>query len=260
MRTIIILLTASFFISTATAQTEEEQVKQIRKQFKWVNAQKDYKTIELNNMDFLDHATDNGASITAYYKNNKLYKIVEVVGISMGLLNSEYYFWDNELFFVYHTEKMFKEIKDAQGYFIEFDYSNTELKYEDRQYYNKGNTVRRIKKGEIVSSEIDYLKHCKKIKPIADNKIKYKAKYDMLQGKWTDEGDKLSTLEFDGLVQTTYYENEYIDNSRIKIEDNYFNTKSFEDNSENKYQIMELTPQVFKILYLASGSILIYKK
>ncbi len=260
MKTTITILLICLFANFATAQTEQELIKEIRKHYKWVNSQKDFVPVVLNNQDFLDQATDNGATMTGYYKNNKLYKIIETVGISYAVITSEYYFWSGELFFIYHTEKAYKEKKDDAGNFIELDYTKTELKYEDRQYFNKDKQIRRIKKGEILSTENNFLKRSKNLKPLLDNKKIYKAQYKMLQGKWFGKDNKKDVMQIEGLVQTVFFDDEYIYASRIKIDDKHFSIKSFEDNSVTVYQLIELSKDVFKYFYEESSTTFEYYK
>ena len=80
----------------------------------------------------------------------------------------------------------------------------------------------------------------------------------MLQGKWIGEGDEI--MEIDGLIVTTYYDDDDIYMSRIKIEDNYYHIKSFKEDLEVEYQILELTEKVFKYLYVESSTVWVYKK
>ena len=44
-------------------QSKSKSVKQIRSHFKWINSQKDFEIIVLNNRDFLDRSPDNGATL-----------------------------------------------------------------------------------------------------------------------------------------------------------------------------------------------------
>lgn len=49
---------------------------------------------------FMDHITDNGATLSIYYKGNTVFKIEEWVGLSSYVVINTYYFQNNQLVFV----------------------------------------------------------------------------------------------------------------------------------------------------------------
>lgn len=57
---------------------------------------------------FMDHATDNGGSLTVYYKNKTVYKIEEWVGLSGYVVINTYYFQNNQVVFVKDEEYMYE--------------------------------------------------------------------------------------------------------------------------------------------------------
>lgn len=57
---------------------------------------------------FMDHATDNGGSLTIYYKNKNVYKIEEWVGLSGYVVINTYYFQNNQMVFVKDEEYMYE--------------------------------------------------------------------------------------------------------------------------------------------------------
>ncbi len=83
----MLLITITINISC----TENDPIKQIKEQFKFINNQTDYVTFELNNEDFLDFSPDNGALLKGFYKNDKLFKVVESIGLSFAQITTEYY-------------------------------------------------------------------------------------------------------------------------------------------------------------------------
>ena len=91
---------------------------------------------------------DNGGQLKGYFKNDTLYKIVEWFGPSYGILITEYYLWNYELFFVYDIEKNFAQIIDSTDGFIGFDYSITEKKYESRHYLVNEQEIKKLVKGK----------------------------------------------------------------------------------------------------------------
>ena len=120
--------------SESLAQTNAEVINKIRKEFKTINTTKDFEIITLENEDFLTNATDGGAKLTGYYKNNSLRKIVVSVGISNGIETLEFYFLKGSLIFVY--EKFEGFVFDEKR--SEFDYTKTETNFEGRYYFDKG--------------------------------------------------------------------------------------------------------------------------
>lgn len=244
-------------------QKDTEAIEEIREHFKWINEQDDFVVSELNSEDFLDHTPDGGALLQGFYKNDVLYKIVEVIGVSYANLTTEYYFWDNKLIFVYDTEKHFKEIFDSSGNFIELDFTTTELKYESRRYFENENEIKCINndlRETQNDDDKDFIVNVKMLKPQLDNKKDYQDEYDRIQGMWTSTIDTLNAIEFDGLTKVEYYDDEYIDLSRIKIEGKYLYFWTGEEKNEYKYEIMNLTDNNLKLLYLPAGRILNYEK
>ena len=118
--------------------------------------------------------------------------------------------------------------------------------------------IKEIDKGERTVPKQDFLIRLEEIKLILDNKKQYKKEYDLLQGKWISKTDASSVMEIDGLVSANYYTDEFVDQSKIKIEDKYLYITT--DNFTDKYEIMNLTDDVMKLLFLPAGKILIYEK
>lgn len=263
MKKTSILILISLLANIAFSQNIEKSIKKIRKQFQWVNSQKDYKKEELNNKDFLDHTTDNGATLTGFFKDEKLYKITEVVAISYAYFKTDYYFWDNKLFFVYRTEHQYKEKKDAQGNFVEMDYTKTDIKYQDRQYFENGKQIRRIEKGKLISAKKNYpknyIKLANKRKDAIVNKYKYRDKYKKIQGTWKSTDSK-RILVYDGLIRTTYYGEEYIETCRIKFSEEKLYIKSFEDKKNTEYETPVFNDKTLTLIETLSGYKTSYKK
>ena len=256
----ILLITITFNISC----TENDPIKQIREQFKFINNQTDYVTIELNNEDFLDFSPDNGALLKGFYKNDTLYKIVESVGLSFAQITTEYYLWDNQLFFAYHFEKEYPEIYDNSGDIIGLDYTSPQLKYESRYYYANEKEIRQLEKGErlmILENPDNYTVKIQPLISLLNNKNKYQKEYNKMQGKWISNNDALYVLEFDGMTKIEYYDKEYVDQFRIKIENTYlYCTTMDEEKLVDKYEIMSLTDTELTLLYLPVGRILTLNK
>ncbi len=103
-----------------------------------------------------------------------------------------------------------------------------------------------------------------KIQPLIallNNKNKYQKEYNKMQGKWISNNDALYVLEFDGMTKIEYYDKEYIDQFRIKIENTYlYCTTMDEEKLVDKCEIMSLTDTELTLLYLPVGRILTLNK
>ncbi len=261
MKKLILLITIITISGNIFSQNTKEAINEIRQQYKWINSQKDFKSVSLNNLDFLEHPSDNGATLTGFYKNNTLYKIIETIGISYAVYVNEYYLKNNELIFVYAIEKQYKQKVDKNGKVTgELDYTSTDLKYEHRLYYKNGKQIRELKTGTKISgNNIEFPSHFANLKSLLDNKYKYQKEYKLLQGTWTSKDDASNTMEIDGLIKTEYSGNEYIDEAKIKIDGKYLFFYTFDDDTY-KYEILELTDKTLKLIYLARGNTLVYYK
>ena len=244
-------------------QSKSKSIKQIRSHFKWVNSQKDFEIVELNNEDFMDFPTDNGATLKGYFKHDTLYKIVRIIGISYAILNTEYYLKDNKLIFVYDTESPFKEATDSLGNITGFDYTQTKLTFQGRYYYSHEKKIKTLEKGERLlklDTAADFVAKAHNYESMLRNKKDFKKEYDLLQGKWVSTEDSLVSFEFDGLIELDYYDGEFLQEYRIKIEGNYFYSTDLIENASYKYEILNLTEKRLTLMFLPSGRILKYKK
>jgi len=143
LKSITFLFVAIFVANVSFAQSKADIIKSIKKEFKDINEDNSYKKVILENEEFMEHMTDRGGSLTGYYKDGKLCKIVEWIGISNGIHITEYYFKEEQLIFVYHA---FKEVvyDMKKG---EFDYEQTGVKFEGRYYFNDKTLIEAITTG-----------------------------------------------------------------------------------------------------------------
>jgi hypothetical protein len=134
----ILLLPAGF----ANAQKiTEERIKYIRNVYKEINSQKDLQQVKLEDEEIAEEMLDGGASLTGYFKDKKLLKIVQWIGPSYGAIQIEYYFNKNSLIFAYVTEKHFRVIGDS------VDHGKLDVTFEGRYYYNKDKLISKTAKG-----------------------------------------------------------------------------------------------------------------
>jgi len=148
LKNIAFFLVAIFVANISFAQSKADIIKSIKKEFKDINDDNSYTKVALENEEFMEHMTDRGGSLTGYYKEDKIRKIIEWIGISNGIYVSEYYFKDEQLIFVYKTFKeFFYDINKG-----DFDYEKTGVKFEGRYYFNEKILIDTITTGTLGSS------------------------------------------------------------------------------------------------------------
>ncbi len=138
-----------FFFLNTFSQEKESIIEDIRQKFQIINQKDSYKKIVLQNTEFLENMTDGGGELTGFYSHDTVYKIYERIGLSYGVLTTEYYYWDEKPIFIYFIEESFEQIIDSLDGFIGFDYYGKLIKQiETRYYYNNDSLIDVKKKGE----------------------------------------------------------------------------------------------------------------
>ena len=131
----------SFLISQpGSAQGKEgktERLIKIREKTRAINTETNYKVVRLEDAELiLGHATDGGASLTGYYKDGALQKIIEWVGLSNRVIQNEYYFDSGKLIFVYATESQYAFNDSLQS----LDYTKL-IPVSNGRYYFENNQL-----------------------------------------------------------------------------------------------------------------------
>jgi hypothetical protein len=116
----------------------------IKKEFKLINSDKTLKEVVLDAEDFLENAPDGGATLTGYFKNNKIKKIVSWIGLSIGNEMTEYYFQNEQLIFVYKKFDSF--IVDEKNQ--ELDHTKMKTSFSGRYYFQGNKMINRITTGD----------------------------------------------------------------------------------------------------------------
>lgn len=150
---ILLLLLILISITKNVSSQTDPRVLEIREKFKKINDSKNYRVISLNNQEFMEDITDGGGELTAYMRNDSIFRINVWIGLSNRNLIYELYYWGNELVFVYEIEDSHKIIYE-DGEFIGFDHFNTQVTLEGRYYFNKNKMFKKIIKGEYLMDEI----------------------------------------------------------------------------------------------------------
>lgn len=121
---------------TTYGQGKEDKsyaLSKIKKLYQQINEYKNYRTETIDDAEaFLGHGTDNGASLTGYYKGDSLKKIIEWVGLSNKVIQNEYYFDQEKLFFVYATESRYSINDTTQSP----EHSKPDKVFKGRYYFN----------------------------------------------------------------------------------------------------------------------------
>lgn len=123
---ILVLLNVGFVF----AQNDEEIVKQIRQQFKTINDE--IKTYTTQSHDSTLEESGADQSITAFYKGKQLMKIEESYLGDMSESSNHYYFWNEQLIFVYTTNTYHAYIEGKEETTIN----------ENRYYFSSNKLIR----------------------------------------------------------------------------------------------------------------------
>jgi len=131
----IFTLAQSYSQNTPDKSAVIAHIKQVYRQ---VNDYKHYKVVNIDDAEeFLGHGTDNGGSLTGYYKGDSLKKIVLWVGLSNRVVQQEFYFDKGRIVFVYSTDKTYKFNDSTE----EFDYSKFDKVITGRYYFNNDKLI-----------------------------------------------------------------------------------------------------------------------
>jgi hypothetical protein len=109
MRPVLIMIL--FLFSTLSyTQTNITKVDKIRTTVEQINKETGYTTRTLENEEFLQQLPDGGGTLTGYFKNKQLVKLVEWIGLSSCVNITEYYLQNNKLIFVFIQGKEFQYV------------------------------------------------------------------------------------------------------------------------------------------------------
>jgi hypothetical protein len=135
-----------FNFSFAFAQTEEDVIKQIRQQFKTINDE--IKTYTTKSDVSILEGSGAEQTITAYFKGKQLMKTEEQFMGDMAENTYHYYYWDNELFFVFNK----------YTYYAYIDGEDKAIINENRYYFDKNKMIRWIdsEKKQVSKSSDDF--------------------------------------------------------------------------------------------------------
>jgi len=114
-----------------STKTTTDPIELIRERFKTINDNSSsYKTKKI-----VVSEESEGGDLTAYYDNEQLKKVVIEFMHEMGKSTEEYYFWDNQLFFVYINKSEYDRPMYVDGAVVK-------EKKEDRYYYENEKLIK----------------------------------------------------------------------------------------------------------------------
>ena len=124
-------------------QKHTETISRIRQEFTRINKDSTLKVITLDAEEFLENTPDGGAELKGFYKNGKLVKLIEWIGLSYGNRIREFYLKDEALFFVYEIFYSFVRTEDG------LDPSKTVKSFEARYYISENKLIDKKQTGKV---------------------------------------------------------------------------------------------------------------
>jgi hypothetical protein len=139
VRLLLFLLLTLTFTSSLFGQGFEDkrspQVFAIQYKRIAINEFKNYDSVLVENgEDFLRQSTDNGPTLTGFFRSDTLVKIIELIGLSNKVIETEYYLENNKIFFICVTERKYKFDKKTQT----FDLTKFESSFRRSYYFENG--------------------------------------------------------------------------------------------------------------------------
>ncbi len=136
-----------------SGQDKENTIKDIKQKIQSINQDTNYQIVTVDNEAFLDtgfikQPGKGYGQLTGYFKNNKIYKILEIIGVKLlhDIATTEYYFSDGKLIFIYEYEKYGPDISiDSTG---TVDHKKTGFDFEGRYYFNNDKVINTLTSGQ----------------------------------------------------------------------------------------------------------------
>lgn len=148
-----ILTTVIILINLISFSQEESLIKDINEKFKTINQTRSYQKTILQNEEFMEHVPDFGGELTGFHKNDTVYKIHEKIGLSYGLISTEYYYWNEKPILIYFIEDSFEQIIDSVHGFTGWNHKELVRQLEARYYYYNDSLIDVKRKGESLLGE-----------------------------------------------------------------------------------------------------------
>ena len=144
MTKILLAATTLFFNQVVFSQkVDNAKIVEIRKTVQKINNGTGYLIKKLESDEFLEEGTDNGAELNGYFKDGKLVKIKEWIGLSSCFNTTEYYLQDGKLIFSYTKGSQSPYNDSTQT----FDYDKLSMTMEYRFYFDKDKLIKSVLQG-----------------------------------------------------------------------------------------------------------------
>jgi rhodanese-related sulfurtransferase len=131
------------------SQTKEEQLQTIREQFKAINADSAYQVRTIFDED-VEIPSFNGVELKGHYQNNELKRVNLLIRKAYVVYCAEYYYWNNDLFFVHELEASFYNDVDKDP----FNYDSLSNLYEGAYSFVDSELINTEYKGSSLINEI----------------------------------------------------------------------------------------------------------
>ena len=128
------------------AQTKDDSLEVIRKRVNHINNTKGLVVKVLKDEEFPEHTPDGGGELKGYFKDGKLVKIAEWIGLSSCTQTTEYYLQDGKLIFIYLQGKDFDYLTPTKT-------TKPKLVMECRFYYTNDQLIKSLIHGKTKCSD-----------------------------------------------------------------------------------------------------------
>ncbi len=184
---------------TEAPKTEADIILDIKE--KYASIHNNLKSFKVVTKEAMGESTE-GGYLEGYYSDKALKKIVASYFGEMGKQVEAYYFWEDELFFVFTQTYQYNMPIHMEG-------SKVEAIEEQRYYFNKRKIVRwlnankeKVSRSQFSQKEVDILQKIERIKKAFEDKElddeEMTSTFRMLQGKWQHVDDKTNFVVFKG--------------------------------------------------------------
>jgi len=155
----ILVLASVFFVYRQKQNMETKNnaqelsllIKKIQEKIQLIDLEKSYQLKTLNNEKFFGQMTDGGGQLIGYFKDGKIYKIIERLGLSYGVKTYEYYFFNGQLISVNEKEEDFPDINNTGT----LDYTKVEMAFQGYYYFDNEKLINSKTTGQKRFSEND---------------------------------------------------------------------------------------------------------
>ncbi|MCB0727771.1 MAG: hypothetical protein KDD00_09930 [Ignavibacteriae bacterium] len=155
--TLIFLFLIIYKPGDSVCQDKEELTDRIREELEDIHLDTNLRSITLTNEEFLPDMTDGGGELTGFYNKNGIRKIYRSIGISYGVMITEFYYKKNKLIFIREKFNSYVFDEDTKS----FDYTKINTTYSGSYYFHKGkifnSTIKGNRNFEVSSTDIQNL-------------------------------------------------------------------------------------------------------